>query len=191
MKPPPSLERHVSRHVTIGPHDLLVLDGLFADADIASLFKFVKQLPYRLNDYDSEQSSHVLHWKAELPVAMAEGTPNLRECIHAAKALAAPAPLVLERAHVNLELYGDMLFPHQDLELGVTAVYYANPVWEETWQGETVFYKDGEPAHAVLPKPGRLVVFDADIVHRVGVPSRECYVPRISVAFKFTRPEPC
>jgi len=33
----------------------------------------------------------------------------------------------------------------------------------------------------------RLQAHDADIVHRAGVPSRQCYESRISVAFKFRR----
>ena len=56
----------------------------------------------------------------------------------------------------------------------------------EIRQGETVFYdRAGEPFHAVAPKPGRLLLFDGGIVHRGGVPSRKCFEPRLSVAFKF------
>jgi Rps23 Pro-64 3,4-dihydroxylase Tpa1-like proline 4-hydroxylase len=187
MNAPATLAAHVSRQLAIGPHHLVVFDGLFDAAAIASTFTFVRRSPYHLNDYDSEQSTHVLHWKAEFPVALAEGTPVFRDCIRITRDLVAPAPLTLDRVHANLETYGDMMFPHPDLEGGVTAVYYANPVWERDWQGETVFYAGGEPVHMVAPRPGRLVVFDADIVHRVGVPSRECYVPRITIAFKFTR----
>jgi hypothetical protein len=50
-----------------------------------------------------------------------------------------------------------------------------------------MFYDGGEARHTVAPRPGRLVIFDGALVHRVGVPSRECYVPRITVAFKFAR----
>ena len=92
----------------------------------------------------------------------------------------------LARVHSNLHLYGDLQFPHLDLKGGVTAVYFANPEWEEKWQGETIFYDDRrEPLYALAPRPGRLAVFQADILHRAGVPSRECFRPRISVAFKF------
>ena len=69
-----------------------------------------------------------------------------------------------------------MAFPHRDTDGGVTAIYYANPVWEANWQGETVFYDERrEPIHLVAPTPGRLAIFDGDIVHRVGAVSR---VPR-------------
>ena len=79
-----------------------------------------------------------------------------------------------------------MQFPHHDITPGMTWLYYSNPVWEPNWMGETTFYdSDQEPIYAVFPKPGRVVVFAGDILHRGGVPSRECVEARRSVAFKF------
>lgn len=184
---PTDLERHVSRRAAIGSRSLVVLDDLFRDHDVASLCAFLRQLPYRLNDVDRPETAHILHWKAEFPLDMVMGTPVLRQCVEVAGRLSF-GRLQLHRAHANLHLYGDMQLPHTDDEGGVTAIYYANSVWEETWFGETLFYDERrEPVCAVGPKPGRLAVFDADIVHRAGVPSRECFAPRISVAFKFFR----
>jgi Rps23 Pro-64 3,4-dihydroxylase Tpa1-like proline 4-hydroxylase len=179
------LTPHVSRSLMIGQKRLLVLDGSFHDKDIASLHGFLRQLPYRLNDTDSDETAYSQHWKAELPVEMALATPVFRRCIQLTEEWIA-ASLQLRRVHSNLHLYGDMQFPHVDLGGGATALYYANPDWNEDWLGETVFYDENrEPAYAVAPKAGRLVLFHADILHRAGVPSRACYEPRISVAFKF------
>lgn len=176
----------MTRRVDIDGKTLVVMDGLFRDEDVASLFTLLKQSPYRLNDSDSDESAHVLHWKAEFPIAMAQGLPILRECVRLTEDF--QPGLTLNRVHANLELYGDMLFPHTDTDDGVTCLYYANPVWERNWQGETIFYdSEGEPLYAVAPRPGRIAIFDGDIIHRVGVPSRECYQPRITVAFKFSR----
>jgi SM-20-related protein len=182
---PASCASHVSRQLAVGAMQIFILDGLFERDAMASAFTFLRRSPYRLDDYDSAAATHIVHWKAEFPVALAEGTPVFRDCIRITREM--DPSLALDRVHANLEMYGDMLFPHQDLKGGVTSLYYANPVWEEHWQGETVFYDAGEPVHTVVPKPGRLVVFDADILHRVGAPSRECYAPRITVAFKFVR----
>lgn len=183
-----ALAANLSRHLAIGTGQLFVLDGLFRDEAIASLFEFVRKLPYNLRDYDSEETSSVRHWLAELPIPLVEGTPVLRDCIQAAHVLAAPAPLRLVRAHANLVTYGDIMFPHQDSDRGVTAIYYANPTWDVAWQGETVFYAaDGEPVHTVAPRPGRVAVFDGALFHRSGVPSRACPGPRITVALKFDR----
>jgi hypothetical protein len=35
-----------------------------------------------------------------------------------------------------LHLYADIQFPHVDLPGGVTALYYANPEWDEKWMGK-------------------------------------------------------
>jgi len=182
------VERHLSRSIRIGERPLFVVDGLFAPADVASLYEFLLALPHHLNDTDSEATAYSLHWKHEFPVEMALATPIFKDCVQAACDLMMPETLRLRRVHANLQMYGDMQFPHHDLAGGVTAIYYANPEWDEKWLGETVFYDDTrEPLTTVAPRPGRLAVFDADILHRAGVPSRECYRPRISVAFKFKR----
>ena len=78
-----SLTPHVSRRLTIGQKQLLVLDGLFPPKDIVSLHGFLRQLPYRLNDTDSDETAYSHHWKAELPVDMALATPVFRRCIEA------------------------------------------------------------------------------------------------------------
>ena len=179
-------ERHVTRRLLVDERSLVVLDGLFDDRDVAALYDFLRALPYRLNDIDAEETAYSRHWKAEFPIEMAEGMPLFRSCVQAALDLSRSRALRLNRVHANLHLYGDMQFPHVDLAGGVTALYYANPEWKESWLGETVFYDQAhEPLHTVAPKPGRLAIFDGDIVHRAGVPSRECFEPRISVAFKF------
>jgi hypothetical protein len=182
------MQSHVTRCLTIGDKQLFVLDGVFLAEDIASLHTFLGHLPYRLNDIDSVETAYSRHWKAELPAPMASQTPIFRRCVELTRELIPNDDLQLRRVHSNLHLYGDIQFPHVDLSGGVTTLYYANPVWDEKWMGETIFYDENrEPLYTVAPQPGRVVLFDADILHRAGVPSRECYEARISVAFKFTR----
>ena len=165
---------------------LLVVDGLFADTDIRSLYSLLRDLPYQLNDITSRETSYTRHWKAEFPRALAEGTPVLRECIQYARALMVGDEYVLDRCYTNMILYGDFQGPHTDPRDGITALYYANPEWKENWLGETIFYDaERQPLHAVGVQPGRLALFHSNILHRAGVPSRECYEPRLSVAFTF------
>lgn len=177
---------HVTREIEINGMRLMVLDGLFADADIRSLHGFLRDLPYHLDDITSDETSYTKHWKADFPRALAESTPVLRECIQTARALMVDDRYQLDRCYTNMILYGDFQGPHTDPPEGITALYYANPEWKENWLGETIFY-DGErqPAYAVGVRPGRLALFHSDIVHRAGVPSRECFEPRLSVAFTF------
>jgi SM-20-related protein len=179
---------NVSRHETISGLELFVLDNLFLQPDIEGLARFCRALPSTMNWTDSDEAGYAPHWGSELPVAMCEGKPILKECISIARTLLAGPDLPLHQVHVNTHLYGDFQTPHEDLTGGVTAIYFAHPVWKENWMGETIFYDaNREAVVAVAPKPGRLVVFQADLLHRGGVPSRECFEPRLSVAFKFGR----
>lgn len=173
----------------IGNRRVVVVDNLFGPGDVEALYEFLNSVPYYLDDHDGiDEVKYARHWKAEFPVPMALGTPIFRTCIDLTRELLAPQALDLKRAHANLHLYDDMQHPHHDIPGGVSAVYYANARWDNVWGGETVFFDEsGDAVHIVAPRPGRLVVFDADIIHRAGVPTRTCFEPRISVAFKFKR----
>ena len=63
-------------------------------------------------------------------------------------------------------------------------LYYANLIWQPDWGGETLFYNDDNDAVlAVSPRPGRLVVSRAAILHRGTVPTRSCYEERFTIAY--------
>jgi SM-20-related protein len=174
----------------IDERPLILIDGLF-QADFIQLFDhFLKTLRFSLADYDAEDSPHVLHWIHEFSLEDVTRHPLLSVAysrISSAAETACPKPRIqLKRIHCNTSLYGDLQLPHHDITPGMTWLYYANPIWQLNWMGETIFYDSrGEPVYAVFPKPGRVVVFAADILHRGGVPSRECVDARRSIAFKF------
>lgn len=183
---------HVVRSLPLDQRTIFVVDGLFTPVFVRMIHHFMRHLPAGLTESDSEQALHAPHWNHEFDPHNLPPMPLLPEFVSQVVAtcqdLCPSRRLTLERLHCNFHLYGDAQYTHTDLASGLTGLYYANPAWPPTWMGETIFYaEDGEPRYAVIPKPGRLVVFDGDIVHRGGVPSRECFEPRISVAFKFTR----
>jgi len=181
-----SVVERISRSVAIGAMRLLVVDDLFPPEHVTSLYTFLRNLPYTLTDITSDETAYVRHLKADLPPSLAEGTPILRDCIRAARDLLVPPDFLLDRVYTNMILHGDFQGPHTDPPNGVTALYYANPEWRENWQGETLFFDASrEPVYALAPRPGRLALFHSDILHRAGVPSRECFEPRLSVAFTF------
>lgn len=95
------------------------------------------------------------------------------------------------RAYTNVASYGDMLFTHVDClpdQQDLTALWYLCDGWDVEWGGETVFFDAaGEIGFSVLPRPGRLVVFDGAITHAGRPPNRICYVPRYTFAIKFER----
>jgi Rps23 Pro-64 3,4-dihydroxylase Tpa1-like proline 4-hydroxylase len=182
----------VVRHHPLGDASLRVIDGLFDQPLIRMVHHFLSHLTFGLADYDTDATRHLLHWVHEFDAATLPDVPPLRalaeRTIEVTRELHLSETLELKRIHCNAHLYGDMQHVHQDIVPGVTALYYANPRWEADWMGETLFCDpDGEPIYAVAPRPGRLVVFDGEVPHRGGVPSRCCGEPRLSLAFKFFR----
>ena len=174
----------------IDGQSLHILDGLFHADFVRLVFETMNRQSFRLSDYDSTETADVKHWKAEFALDSFETNPVLRlwhdQIVGRARACFAERSLGLERIHCNSHLYGDLQHAHVDLTPGVTALYFANTDWHDDWQGETIFYdRAGEPHSAVAPRPGRLLVFPGDMVHRGGVPSRKCFTARLSVAFKF------
>lgn len=70
--------------------------------------------------------------------------------------------------------YGDYVNGEPGKPLFVSAVVYANSVWDEdAWGGETHFMDVGSGVGAlVCPRPGRVVLMDQDVTHRVSPPTR-------------------
>ncbi|MFQ5995190.1 MAG: 2OG-Fe(II) oxygenase [Acidiferrobacterales bacterium] len=97
----------------------------------------------------------------------------------------------ITRMYVNAYNFGDCPTVHadNDAEGHFTVLYYANPVWDVDWAGETVFYNEArnDIVNAVYPSPGRLVFFDARIPHSARPPSRVCDFIRYTIAVKLQR----
>ena len=170
--------------------DVHVIDGLFPADLIRLVYEGLRDLPFVRTEYDTEQSRDVLHLNFEFDLEALLANPVfclLRDGIAARTRELFPVRLLtLKRVHCNNHPYGDMQFSHTDLVPGVTSLYFANAEWPDEWQGETIFYdRSGEPRYAVAPRPGRVVIFPGDLLHRGGVPSRACKVARLSLAFKF------
>ncbi len=184
------LIRNDMRKHEIGGRPIFVIDDLFDTTFVRMVYHFMHRLPFSLSDYDKPETEHVRHWKYEFDPVSLPSIPVVPELVSRVvsmcKEICPSRGLKLNRMHCNLHFYGDIHQPHTDLTPGLTALYFANPRWDTNWTGETIFYDDSvEPLYAVIPRPGRLIVYSADILHRGGVPSRECTEPRITVAFKF------
>ena len=71
---------------------------------------------------------------------------------------------------------------------GNTYMFYINYEWDESWGGHTEFKsKETEVLHRIIPKPGRLVVFDARWIHRGTEPTSlmpDRIIGRLSLAFQ-------
>lgn len=94
----------------------------------------------------------------------------------------------LKRSYVNLSNYGDVEFPHYDCPLDkddITVLYYINNTWNYKYGGETIFYADKDSRLAVLPTPGRFVIFPGNIRHMGTIATRICKESRVTLALKY------
>jgi hypothetical protein len=68
----------------------------------------------------------------------------------------------------------------------VSLLMYTNSSWDHTLDnGETLFVDDGSACGVlVAPKPGRVVLMDSDVRHRVQAPKASANKPRYSVVLK-------
>ena len=108
----------------------------------------------------------------------------------------------LLRAYINGYTYGTDGYSHTDDSwineihgndtLSETVIVYLNDTWNIDWAGETVIFdKDKEIEAAVLPKFGRVLVFDSNKLHAARPLSRTCKVLRSVLVFKTIDPSIC
>ena len=73
-----------------------------------------------------------------------------------------------------VKTYGDYVNGEPGKPLFVSAIIYPNETWQEgEWGAETHFTdKDSGVGAMVAPRPGRVVLMDQDVTHRVSPPTR-------------------
>ena len=104
-----------------------------------------------------------------------------------------PKPRMLVEAYVNGYAYGNDAYAHVDTP-GLEAnkdnpnysaesmIFYINDFWHKDWAGETVIFdEEGDIVKSVLPKPGRVLIFDSTQYHCARPVTRAC--PELRKAF--------
>lgn len=73
----------------------------------------------------------------------------------------------VHRVYYNAIRYGDKFKYHID-GTGPTFLIYGNKEWNRLWGGHTIIKGHGK----VLPKPGRLIIFPGNTLHKASSPTR-------------------
>ena len=96
--------------------------------------------------------------------------------------------LKLERVYASANPYGTIHEPHRDydpnLKGGITIMYYLNNTWNLKYAGETVFFNNGEIIKSIIPRPGRVIIFDGSIEHCARDVRRDVNDLRMVLTFK-------
>lgn len=177
-------------------------DHFLAEAELALLQAFFQAQVYWTFGWQSNKNNAEVpfsHWNHDF---LQVGRNNQADCTDQLLSDTRSAPLgalwtrlqtellpghALVRCYANAHTFGIEGYPHVDSRKpgNYTTIFYLNPQWKPEWAGETVFLNDlGDIAHAVLPKPGRAVVFDGRIVHSARAVTRLCPALRVTLMFK-------
>lgn len=179
-----------SRELAIDGRSLRVFDGHLGNVD--QYVSGLARAAFTRTEVARPETADYKHWATEIKLEALVQQPIFDLTRRAVLAFTDPGHGYRPyRAYTNVAAYGDMLFTHTDClpdQHDLTALWYLCAQWDLEWGGETVFFDaNDEIAHAVRPRPGRLVVFDGAIKHAGRPPNRICYAPRYTMAIKFER----
>lgn len=172
----------------IGRFRVWVLDGLLNHEHISSLELFLKGAAYRRTEVATPETPHITHHAVEFSQEQTQQMGLVEPTLFALKQFEPELLFSIHRQYCNACYFGDLLLPHRDALPGqndVTALWYLNAHWDLSWGGATQFFDEAAgTAIAVLPRPGRLVLFDGELLHVGLAPNRQCFEPRLTLAIK-------
>ena len=128
-----------------------------------------------------------------IPSTMEDADDRIRKIWEKLAERLKPHSFAVRGVFLNGQTYGLDNAIHTDRptdeEGWYTAIVYLNPKWTIHDGGETMFYNDErtDVIMSVLPKPGRVVFFDARYPHWGRGPTRNCQELRVTLAYRLTR----
>jgi Rps23 Pro-64 3,4-dihydroxylase Tpa1-like proline 4-hydroxylase len=181
-----------TQEVAIDGRKVFVFDDVFTDSFVESFGLFMLRQDYRPRpSFDNELSAALdANFIQSLP-ALPEVADALVDRYHP-EMTPAPGNQQFSHGYAAAMRFGDSSIVHQDIPCPdcVTLLYYGNLQWTGRWGGETIFYDDDLlAAAAVSPRPGRIVLFNAAVYHRAGVPMRICPTFRYTFSMFYRCPK--
>lgn len=166
-----------------------IIDDVFPVSQIGNFFEEIKSQSFTREEYDFTGDEYPI---CSFDFDIKEFQTNnivAHKVIELLSCLFPEEKHTLNRAYVNRCDNEDIEFPHRDCvdySKNVTVIYYANNKWDYRWGGETKLYQDGDTRYAVLPKPGRILLFRGAIEHVGSIPTRLFTEKRYTLAMKFS-----
>ena len=164
--------------------NVTVLDGLYPGAFVQQVQDDLLARGWTYSE-GASRGADLVHWVTEMsadePLVL-----TLRNGFQ--ESLGVQGNFRLSRVYCNAHVCSDCPLPHRDSSdpRDRTILYYANAEWRPEFAGETVIFDDDdEIAYAVLPRPGRVVIFNSALTHCARPPTKIFLGLRLTVAFKF------
>lgn len=172
-----------------------VYDNFLELQDINSLYKFCSLQPYSI----SGKSRNHLENQYENRDLTLISRINESTSFHLIDKIQQSILKLLDdnffcfRRYINAFKFSDASLSHVDYcpsnTTCKTALIYCNIEWDIDWGGETIFLdsfeKTSEIIKSIIPKPGRMVLFDSKIPHLARVPNVLYPGYRYSLVYNF------
>lgn len=176
-----------------------IIDDFVTAPLLAATFDAVSKFGYKYG-WQSHKDFQYTHWHHEILNGGIENTENLEANLLNAKKIMHNGLIPLWqhfkenlfpgadllRCYANQHTYGVEGYPHTDSSRSgeVTALIYLNKIWKPEWGGETVLFDGDEITQSVLPKYGRVLMFNSEQLHCARSVSRICPKSRTTLIFK-------
>lgn len=176
----------LSRQLDIDGLPVFIFDTSLSQSAIAARYRALQERRYESDHASSKSTSVYREWVSEMDLTVFRETKLFEEMSELVCNCFAEEKIEFFSVFCNCISYGCHTFRHQDGgERCFSALYYANPIWEVDWGGETTFFDDRRDAvFCVAPVPGRIVILDGRVLHRAGMPSRACPHRRLTVSLR-------
>lgn len=177
-----------STKFAIGKFRIWVFDNLLTLDHVKQLNLALKGSAYRRTEVATPASANITHHSVEFSAEQIQQLGLVKPTLFAMQQLEPGTVFNIHRQYCNACYFGDLLLPHRDAMPGqrdVTALWYLNSEWDMAWGGATQFFDEATAtAISVLPRPGRLALFDGELLHVGLPPNRQCFEPRLTLAIK-------
>tara|TARA_R110000822_G_scaffold233872_2_gene365212 strand:- start:870 stop:1349 length:480 start_codon:yes stop_codon:yes gene_type:complete len=153
-----------------------IIDNLFTSEEVEKIYENYKNFPYKRTEVDAPGLPYTglisnLNFQDQTVKSLIERTKI--------------GKIELLNAYINLFLKEEKPYFHIDGQYGYkTLLYYMNPSYKNYDDlGETYLIIDNK-IQGIRPIPGRVVIFDASILHRASSLRNE---DRFTIALKFKK----
>ncbi len=181
-----------TRSYSIDDKKISIYDGLISKKESLALDNAFRNAPFMKKEVATPETAKTPHWALNLSLDEYKSTPLHKATIRAVEHFTQGKEKYRPYRHYcNQVSFGDFLFSHRDCNEAhseVTALWFISKQWSKEWGGETLFFNESGDAEFVSsPIPGRLVLFDSNIIHAGRTPSRSCTDPRFTFAIKLEK----
>lgn len=175
----------------IDDKSISVYDGVFSFQENLEIYEFICQQPFIRSNVDNNFHNNKdidIKWSCLLkePNIISNLIDRAYNDLDELK----DQKIKIFRQYINFSTCETVDQIHVDSQVGsinsYTILHYVNFKWDKNWHGETVFYNSAadEIEVSTMIKPGRIVVFDSNIVHSARPPSRIAEYGRYTIATK-------